>query len=146
MVMELVWILLTSSLGTLGFAMLLHAPRRAWLASSLIGGLGYTIYWGLLLGGWSDPAALFAGVLAASILAQFAARKMCMIATIFVTLAIIPCVPGLGLYRCMSYLGQGMNTEGIREGVNAMISVGMIAMAIGVGTFIARRIFSLQKG
>ncbi|MBR4081639.1 MAG: threonine/serine exporter family protein [Clostridia bacterium] len=145
MLKELLWMLVTSALGTLGFAMLLHAPKRAWLTASIIGGVGYMIYWGLLLLGWPDPAALFTGVLAATVLAQFAARKMRMIATIFVTLAIIPSVPGLGLYRAMSYLGQGMNSAGAKEGVSAMISVGMIALAIGVGSFLARRVFSLHK-
>lgn len=139
MFLEMLRILLTSTLGTLGFAMLLHAPRRAWGLASAIGGLGYTIYWALLQIGWGDPAALFTGVLAASILAQFAARKMRMIATIFVTLAIIPCVPGLGLYRSMSYLAQGMSTQGLQELAAAMISIGMIALAIGIGGFIARR-------
>lgn len=145
MVKELLWMLVTSALGTLGFAMLLHAPKKAWLAASGIGGVGYMVYWGLLMLGWPDPASLFAGVLAATVLAQFAARKMRMIATIFVTLAIIPSVPGLGLYRAMSFLGQGMNSAGAKEGVNAMISVGMIALAIGVGSFIARRVLSLHR-
>ena len=145
LIMQGAVIFLSSFVGTMGFALLLQAPRKAWLPSSLIGGLGYTIYWGLLQAGWSDPTAIFAGVLIASVLAQLAARHMRMIATIFVTLAIIPCVPGLGLYRCMSYLGQGMNAQGLHEGVNAMISIGMIALALGVGSFAARRIPMIRK-
>lgn len=145
MLLQLLWTMISSSLGTFGFALLLHAPRKAWLPSSLIGGLGYTIYWGMMQYGWSEPAAIFVGVLVASVLAQFAARRMRMIATIFITLAIIPCVPGLGLYRCMSYLGQGMNAQGLREGVNAMICIGMIAFAIGIGTFIGRRLFRFLR-
>lgn len=145
MITGLIWTMLSSTLGTFGFALLLHAPRKAWLSASLIGGLGYTLYWGLMQIGWGEPAAMFVGVLVASILAQVAARKMRMIATIFITLAIIPCVPGLGLYRCMAYLGQGMNAEGLRTGVNAMICIGMIALALGVGSFIARRVTQFIK-
>lgn len=144
--LELLWIAAGSFVGTLGFAVLLHAPRRAWLPSSAIGALGYTIYWGLMRLGWGEPFSMFIGVLLASLLAQLAARRMRMIATIFVTLSIIPCVPGLGLYRCMALLGQGMSAEGVRVGVAAMTSIVMIALALGVSSFLTRRVRHGAKG
>lgn len=137
--LQMVWIFLGSFVGTLGFAVLLHAPRRAWLPSSAIGALGYTLYWGLMRLSVGEPMALFLGVLVSSVLAQLAARRMRMIATIFVTLAIIPGVPGLGLYRCMALLAQGMSAAGVREGVSAMTNIVMIALALGVGSFLTRR-------
>lgn len=136
----LLQVLAGSFVGTLGFAVLLHAPRRAWLPSGAIGALGYTLYWGLMQLGWGEPASMFVGVLLASLLAHLAARRMRMIATIFVTLSIIPCVPGLGLYRCMALLGQGMSAEGVCVGVDAMTSIVMIALALGVSSFLTRRV------
>lgn len=138
--LELLKITLGSFAGTLGFAVLLHAPRRAWLPSSIIGALGYMLFWGLMRLGLSEPSAMFVGVLVASMLAQLAARRMRMIATIFATLAIIPGVPGMGLYRCMSLLAQGMSAAGVREGVSAMTDIVMIALALGVGSFLTRRL------
>jgi len=38
------WYFLTSFVGTLGFEILLHAPKRAWLPASLIGAMTYTLY------------------------------------------------------------------------------------------------------
>ena len=80
-----------SFFSTLGFAFLLRTPKQSWLVSSLIGAIGYTLYTLLIHFGVSEPASMFAGMLAASLLAHFAARRMRMIATIFLTLSIIPC-------------------------------------------------------
>ena len=99
--------LIMSFIATIGFAGLLHAPVRGWIPASLIGCAGYVIYWLLLQNGVTDPNAIFVGSCIASLLAQFAARRLHMIATIFSVLAIIPCVPGYGLYRCMFFIGQG---------------------------------------
>ncbi len=134
--------LLTSFVGTLGFSVLLHTPRRAWLPGSCIGAVGYTLYWALIAwGGLSEPAAIFIGSLVASLLAQYAARRMRMIASIFATLAIIAFVPGLGLYRCMSLLAQGDTSLGLQTGIAAMANILMITLGLGVGSFIFRVIF-----
>ena len=45
--------------------------------------------------------------LVAALGAQIAARRLKMIATVFVTIAILPLVPGVGLYRAMSALAMG---------------------------------------
>lgn len=134
------WIttLISSFFGTLGFALLLHAPKKAWLPASIIGGISYTMYILLLHLGAHQAAAMFAAALVGSLLAQGCARKMRMIATIFITLSIVSLVPGLGLYRCMEYLGAGQNTAGLQAGVSAMIDIMMIALGIGVGSFLFR--------
>ena len=85
-----------------------------------------------------EIAALTAGLLAGSMLAQGCARKMRMIATIFITLSIVAMVPGLGLYRCMALLAQGENAAGVRTGVEAMTTILMIALGLGVGSFLFR--------
>lgn len=140
MTSELLRILLMSFLGTLGFALLLHAPKKAWLPASLIGGISYTLYIALMELGAAEAAAMFCGALAGSLLAQICARKMRMIATIFVTLSIVSLVPGLGLYRCMEYLGAGKNALGIQAGVSAMTDILMIALGLGVGSLVFRTI------
>ena len=139
----LIRIFLSRFVGTLGFAAILHAPRRAWLPASLLGGLSYALYWLLMQLGLSDPMSMLLSSLAVSLLAQFCARRMQMIATIFVALSIIPLVPGLGLYRCMELLGQGHNAAGLQAGVAAMISIMMIALGLAVGAFIFRAVVSV---
>ena len=134
------WIitLFASFIGTLGFALLLHAPKKAWLPASIIGGISYTLYILLMHLGAPQAAAMFAAALVGSLLGQGCARKMRMIATIFITLSIVSLVPGLGLYRCMEYLGAGQSAAGLQAGVSAMIDIMMIALGVGVGSFLFR--------
>ena len=82
------WYFLTSFVGTLGFAILLHAPKRAWLPASLIGAMTYTLYWSLKQLSLDEAASMFLAALFGSLLAQFCARKMRMIATIFLLLSV----------------------------------------------------------
>lgn len=137
--------LLSSFVGTLGFAIFMHAPKRAWFPASAIGGVAYLLYWALLQGGVYEPMAIFIAALLGSVLGQYCARRMRMIATIFVLLAIIPLVPGLGLYRCMHFLAQEMYGAGADAGVRAMVDIVMIALGLAVGNFIFR-VLRPQRG
>ena len=128
-------IFLSSAVGTYGFAIFMHAPKKAWLPASLIGGVSYALYWALLQFSVYEPLSVFLGALLGSVLGQFCARRMRMIASIFILLAMIPMVPGLGLYRCMSFLAQGLYTEGAKAGVGAMVDIVMIAFGLGVGSY-----------
>ena len=130
--------LISSFVGTLGFAIFMHAPKRAWFPASAIGGAAYLVYWVLLQVGVYEPMSMFIGALLGSILGQYCARRMRMIATIFVLLSMIPLVPGLGLYRCMHYLAQEMYGAGADAGVRAMVDIVMIALGLAVGNFLFR--------
>ena len=139
MTMGLIKALIASFFGTLGFGILLLAPRRSLFWACAIGAVSYGLYWLLQALGAAELPAMFLGAAVGSVLAQWAARRLRMVATIFVTLAIIPLVPGLGLYRCMAYLAQGQNALGAQTGVVAMMNILMIALGIGVGGFWPRR-------
>lgn len=138
MTVEFLVKLLSSFVGTLGFAIFMHAPKRAWLPASAIGGIAYALYWVLMEFSVYEPTSIFIAALLGSLLGQFLARRMQMIATIFVLLAMIPLVPGLGLYRCMHFLAQEMYSAGADAGVRAMVDIVMIALGIAVGSFIFR--------
>lgn len=140
MILEGLIKLVSSFVGTLGFAVFMHAPKRAWLPASAIGGLAYLLYWALLQAQVYEPLAIFIGALLGSVLGQYCARRMQMIASIFVLLSMIPLVPGLGLYRCMRYLAQEMYSAGASAGVHAMVDVVMIALGLAVGSFLFRLI------
>ena len=138
------WIaVLTSFFSTLGFAALLKAPLRSWVPDSAIGALGYVLHW-LLQQKWgvAEPIAIFCGSMMGSFLAQVAARKMQMIATIFVTLSMVGFVPGFGLYRCMSLVAQEQTALGTQIGVSAMIDIIMITLGLAVGGFLFRMLIT----
>ena len=144
MILKGLVILVSSFVGTLGFAIFMHAPKRAWMAASTIGGVAYLAYWVLLQLGVYEPMSVFVGALLGSVMGQYLARRMQMIASIFVLLSMIPLVPGVGLYRCMHFLGQEMYAAGVDAGVRAMVDVVMIALGLAVGSFIFR-MFARRK-
>ena len=47
--------------GAVGFAMLVHVPKRSWFVSGLIAAFSYLVYWGFLHVGLSDPTSIFLG-------------------------------------------------------------------------------------
>ncbi len=139
---EILRAVLGAFFGTVGFAMLVHIPRRAWLSSGLIAAFSYLVYWLLVRFGFSDPASIFLGSLFGSVAGQLCARKMKIIGTVFLMSAIVPVVPGLGLYRMMAFLGQGQIAEGAGMGIRAMITIGMIALGLGAGSLLDRILHS----
>ncbi len=127
--------------GTVGFAMLIHVPRKSWLPCGIIAGMAYLVYWALVRIGCPDPLSVFVGSLYGSLTGQICARKMKMISTVFLFAAIIPVVPGLGLYRMMAFLGQEKITAGVELGIQAMITIAMIALGISMGSFVDRLVY-----
>ncbi len=126
--------------GTIGFAMLVHVPKKAWLACGVIAALSYLVYWGLVQLGLPESMGVFTGSLFGSLAGQLCARKMKIIGTVFLMSAIVPVVPGLGLYRMMSYIGQGEMGTGADFGIQAMITIAMITLGLSMGSFIDRLI------
>jgi len=125
-------------IGTVGFAMLVHVPKKSWLPSGIIAALSYLVYWSLTQAGLPDPMGIFIGSLFGSLTGQICARKLKMIGTVFLMSAIVPVVPGLGLYRMMAYLGEGQTEAGANLGIQAMITIAMIALGMSMGSFIDR--------
>ena len=134
------WILpcLSAFAGTLGFGLLIRAPRRSLLPGSLIGAGIFTLYIAMNRLGVADPAAFFLCSLMGSILALCCAAKMKMIGTIFLMLSIVSFVPGLGLYRSMRFLGAGLTSAGVDQGIGAMVTILMIALGQGTGSLVFR--------
>ena len=142
---EILRALAGSFFGTVGFAMLVHIPKRAWLPSGLIAAFSYLVYWVSLRLELSDPSSIFLGSFIGSLAGLLCARKMKIIGTVFLMSAIVPVVPGLGLYRMMSFLGQGRIMDGANMGIHAMITIAMIALGLGAGTGLDRVLHSRSR-
>ena len=128
---------LSSFVAGVGFGALLSAPRKAILWSGILGAVGYMTYWLGMQIGMAETAAMFLGALFAAVGTQIAARRFKMIATIFVTIAILPMVPGLGLYRAMSALAQGALASGGAIAAHTMALIVMLALGITLGSALA---------
>lgn len=145
MIQELVRAVLSSFFATMGFGVLLQAPKKSILWGALIGMLGYALYWCLGQFSATGQMAMFFAAAFASILGQIAARRMRMAATVFSTLSIIPLVPGLALYRGMSYYAAGMSDAGGETLWAAMVDILMIALGLAVGAFVLRVFYATKS-
>ena len=139
---EILRAVIGSFFGTVGFAMLVHVPKRAWLTSGVIASFSYLVYWGCLHIGLSDPTSIFLGSFFGSLTGLLCARKMKIIGTVFLMSAVVPVVPGLGLYRMMAFLAQNRIGEGADMGIRAMITIAMIALGLGAGGMIDKMLHS----
>lgn len=130
---------LYAGIATMFFCPLLHVPRRAVPVASLLGAASCGAYLLMLALGSGEVFALFAASAAVAILCDVLARRMRMIATIFMCAALIPLVPGLGLYRTMRLLLQGEPASGLAQGLHTLLAVGAIALGAAIGSMRIRR-------
>ena len=127
--------------ATIFFAILFKVPKGAVWISAILGGAGYAIYELVSPSLRSPIAGYFVGTLVMAACSEILARAMKRPATVFLIPAIIPLVPGVGLYDTMQYLVQGQNTQAARTGIATLLAIVAMAMAM-VLTSIATRSIS----
>lgn len=128
---------LASMFASAFFGELLRQPRKTMLFTSLIGLNGYIIY--LLMN--KTAMAFFVAALVVGLLCELAARIMCMATTLFLVSAIIPLVPGLGLYRTMMFIAGDNFSMALTTGIETLTGIGAIALSITIANVIFSNIF-----
>ena len=105
--------LLMAFLGSLGFALLFHTPRKCLLTAALGGLVSWAVYLLTMHGGygWSE------------ILARLQKKPV----TVFLISAVIPLIPGQAMYRTMSSLVTGDLETAWSQGVVMVLSMLFIA-------------------
>ncbi len=121
---------LAAMFASAAFGWLLRQPRQTMVYTSLIGVNGYVIY--LLMD--QTAMAYFVAALAVGLLCELTARITQMATTLFLVSAIIPLVPGLGLYRAMMYISQEDFQRALSTGVETVTGIGAIALALTLAT------------
>lgn len=127
--------LLACLVATVAYSALVKLPRRAVLATTLIAGAGYGLF--LLLE--KNAIAYFLATLLIGVSSEICARLMHRTATLFMTAAIIPLVPGVGLYRTMRYIVEGDEGMAVTTGTETILGLCGIALAMTVSTVIFSR-------
>ena len=118
--------LLSCAVAAAAFSVLLHQPWSTIPVSSLIAAAGYGLF--LLLG--KTTLAYFLATLLIGICCEACARIMKRTATLFVTGAIVPLVPGIGLYNTMLYVVDGDYYNAVNTGAATVLGLCGIALAI----------------
>ena len=137
------WVLqlLACALAASCFSVLMHQPWRTIPVSSLIATAGYVVF--LLLG--KTTLAYFGATLVIGVCCEICARIMKRTATLFVTAAIIPLVPGIGLYNTMLYVVEGNYSKAVNTGAATVLGICGIALAITMSSVLVSTFHPRKK-
>ena len=135
--MEYIIQLASAFLGSMGFALLFHIRREKLLLASLGGLLTWGVY--LAAGLWVDqdvPRFFFASVAAAVYAEAMARLRRCPV-TGYLLVALLPLVPGGGIYFAMSYCVAG----DIQRFLDTLLHTFGMAAALAVGAMMTSSLF-----
>ncbi|MDF2686305.1 MAG: threonine/serine exporter [Clostridia bacterium] len=132
-------------LATVSYSILMSVPKRAIIWASSLASIGYIIYDIIFILGKQELLAYFTATLFIAIAGEGLARILKMSSIMFIFPAIIPLVPGIGLYRTMLMLVENDFNNFLRAGTQTLFIAGSIAAAIAVTNLIARAIPSFFR-
>jgi len=123
------------------YALLMNAPKKSIIYTAIISGTGYVIY--DLCN--KEIIGYFIATLFIAICGEILARIKKTPSTIFVFPAIIPLVPGIGLYQTMLKLVQNDYAAALAMGVQTVFIAGAMAVAVAIINVLARFIIPHKK-
>lgn len=129
-----------SFLATAAFGIIFQAPKRTLWLCGMAGAVGWCIY--KYMGqDFSSFYANLAATIVLSVMCEIFARITKEPTTIFIATAVIPLVPGLGMYK-------GMNkiiSNSLDEGMSILMTAGTDSLAIALGVMLVASIFRVLR-
>ncbi|MCY6958568.1 threonine/serine exporter family protein [Clostridium brassicae] len=132
-------------MATLCFAILFNIRGKNIFFTSLGGAIGWFVYIFALQHSASKIFAIFLGSIALSIYSEIAARVLKAPVTIFLICAIIPLVPGAGMYYTMLESTKGNIDTSLGIGLETLSLAVTIAVATILVASITKVIMSIKK-
>lgn len=140
---EIAYQCVMSFFASICFGIIFQVRGRKLLFAGLGGLLGWLIY---LLGAFPFPSSaiprFFFATVGITIFSEWCARAMRAPVSVFLVVALIPLVPGSGIYQTMIYCIRGQTSQAVRACVN---TVG-IAGALAMGIVMVSSVFNLFRG
>jgi len=131
--------LIAGMISCVGFAYLFNCPQKHIFHSALAGGLGWVAYYYTSTWGFSMMTATLAGTIALSICCEIFARRFKDAVTVFTVPAILPLVPGAGVYYTLLAVIEGDFELAIIKGFNTL----GCAMSIAIGIIMVSSAFKV---
>ena len=113
--------------ASLFFALIMNTPKNTLMHTSIVASIGYLIYLSCSAQ-LNTTLGFFAGTTFVAMMGEIFARRFKMPATIFIFPAIIPIVPGLGLYETMLAFVQNDILSALEIGADTIFNI--VSMAI----------------
>ncbi|MBN1836415.1 MAG: threonine/serine exporter family protein [Spirochaetales bacterium] len=123
---------IAGALAALGFSVLFNVRGRKILLAALGGLTGWVIHLMVLRLGGSVVAATFVASVGIGLYAELLAHLAGLPATLFIVSAIIPLVPGGGLYATMNHALRGQIPETVSMGMQTVYLAGAIATGVAL--------------
>ena len=132
---------ISSFLASVGFAILFNIRKRKILIAGLVGGIGGLTYSILLIVGKSTFLALFVASIVISLSSEICARRFKTPSTTFLVCALIPLVPGGGMYYTMLEIVQDNLNGALVRGIDTVAQ----ACSIAVGCILVSSLMKMYN-
>lgn len=123
-------VMISSFLATFGFGILFNIKGYKLILAAMGGMLGSIVYTMVLQIGQAEVSALFFASLAFSLYSEILARICKTPVTTFIICALIPLVPGKGMYETMRIAIDGDAISALQKGLDTMTYAGALALGI----------------
>ena len=131
--------------ATLGFCILFHVPKRHIATASLIGALGWVVYYASAAYGNGSAFSCFIAACLVGLLGDICSRVFKEASTVYIIPGILPLVPGAGMYYTMLAIIEGNLEETAATGTETLMMAGAIAVGLLVMGAILRIIVSIKR-
>lgn len=123
-------VIISSFLATFGFGILFNIKGYKLILAAVGGMLGSILYTLALEQNLNEVTALFLASLAFSLYSEILARICKTPVTTFIICALIPLVPGKGMYETMRIAIDGDAIAALQKGLDTMTYAGALALGI----------------
>jgi uncharacterized membrane protein YjjB (DUF3815 family) len=135
---------LYATAATFSFCVLFNIKGKNMFVASLGGGLGWLIYLLLLHFELTETSSLFFASITLGIFSEIMARVLKTPVTTFIVPALIPLVPGGGMYYTMLESVQGNIYTSLETGLQTLSNAGALAVGIVFVSSISRIINTIK--
>ena len=134
-----------SFLASLGFAILFNIKGNHVYIAGIAGAIGGVIYKTSLLLGCSEFMAMFFASIGFSIYSEILARVCKTPVTTYIVCALIPLVPGGGMYQTMLQAIKGDMNQALATGFQTLSTAGVLVSGILIVSTLMRTIYRRRK-
>lgn len=136
---------IVGALAALGFSVLFNVRGRKILLAALGGVAGWLVHLLVRRLGASPVLATFVASVGIGLYAELVARLAGHPATLFIVSAIIPLIPGGGIYATMTHALQGDISETVSAGLETLYLAGAIATGVALVSSLRAILSRLRK-
>lgn len=132
-------------IASLAFGIIFNIKNRNLFFAALCGALGWFVYKLSLSFGFTDTLSLFLASISLSTYSEVFARVLKTPVTTFIIVALIPLVPGGGMYYTMVEAITGNIMSSLEIGIKTIASAGVLAIGVILVSTITKTIIKYKK-